>query len=316
MVDKRKQDCPQADVKIASEMRRYRLSFVVAGAGGPSARLTQEEGPQLGLTGLLWFCRADLKKQPSYFNRTAHRTMQVLEELAHSEAGVSLQQLAERLDASKSSVFPIVRTLVEIGYVEAVAPAGYRLTDKSARLHGVHATQPVLIRALREALLMQSGLLSDTAFISVLRSSRVVCIAAEQDEERVASVGVAVGTVLPAHATASGKVLLSGLSNEAVHVLMRSQQLPRYTDKTMHNLADLIDELDLVRRRGWAESWEELDRGLAGVAVPIRSPSAGLVAALELMLPLHRAEPERWVAIRKQAVSLALEIGTQLGSPI
>lgn len=241
--------------------------------------------------------------------------MQVLEELAHSEAGVSLQQLAERLDASKSSVFPIVRTLVEIGYVEAVAPAGYRLTDKSARLHGVYATQPVLIRALREALLMQGGLLGDTAFISVLRSSRVVCIAAEQDEERVASVGVAVGTVLPAHATASGKVLLSGLSDEAVHVLMRSQQLPRYTDKTMHNLADLIDELDLVRRRGWAESWEELDRGLAGVAVPIRSPSAGLVAALELMLPLHRAEPERWVAIRKQAVSLALEIGTQLGSP-
>lgn len=256
-----------------------------------------------------------MKKQTSYFNRTAHRTIQILEELAHSESGVTLQQLAERLDASKSSVFPIVRTLIEVGYVEAVVPTGYRLTDKTARLHGIHATQPVLVKALKEAVLLQGGLLSDSAFISVLRSSRVVCIATEQDEERVASVGVAVGAVLPAHATASGKILLSDLSNETVHVLMRSQQLPRFTDKTLHNLADLMDELDLVRRRRWAESWEELDRGLAGVAVAIRSPSAGVVAALELMLPLHRAEPERWVAIRKQAVSLALEIGTQLGGP-
>lgn len=253
-------------------------------------------------------------KSESYYNRTAHRTIEIFEHLVHQKEGLSLQQIADLLGASKSSVYPILRTLVSLGYVEPQEPHGYVLTAKSALLSRAGTKQWNLALALREAVISVGGITADTAVVAILAGSEVISVAEHQSDTSVARLSVPVGTRLPKHATAAGKMLLSGLSNEAVHLLLRTPELPQFTDKTITNLAEFLDELDMIRQQGWAEVWSELNQGVVGVAAPIESPQLGLVGAIELVMPVHHADPEHWAIARTQVVSLARAIASRLAS--
>src|SRR5438270_312251 len=67
-----------------------------------------------------------------------------------------------------------------------------------------------------------------------------------------------------------------------------SEPLARFTPRTITEPSALRRELDAVRARGYAELVDELEDGLAAVAVPVRDERGGLLAALALSGPSGR----------------------------
>jgi IclR family transcriptional regulator, pca regulon regulatory protein len=253
-----------------------------------------------------------LSDPDAYFNKTAHRTMLLLEALAGVEEGLPLQHLAQRLNASKSSVYPIVRTLLADGYLEINEPHGYRLTHGVARLARGYGSQQRVIRAFYDELQTRNATVGGTAILVMLTGRSVICVAEHQDEGAVTRISVPVGTRVPAHASAAGKALLATLPSETVHLIAGSHQLERFTEKTQGSLAGLLDELEHVRRQGWAEAWAELDLGVAGVGATVRDERLGHVAAIEILLPVHNAEPDRWNRTLGQVRNLAEAIAARI----
>jgi len=103
-----------------------------------------------------------------------------------------------------------------------------------------------------------------------------------------------IGSRLPMHATGVGKVLLAYAPDDVrAEVLGR---LTRITPYTITQPARLLEQLRRVRAEGFATTGEEMSLGACSVAVPVRGPGAGVVAALGLVVPDLRRERARLVS--------------------
>jgi DNA-binding IclR family transcriptional regulator len=119
-----------------------------------------------------------------------------------------------------------------------------------------------------------------------------------------------VGGRLPLHATGVGKALLAAAPPAFRAAYLRGP-LVRVTPYTLADPARLARELDLVRRRGWARTSEEMSLGSCSVAVNV--PGTG--AALGLVVHSVRRELDRWVpALRRAAAGVADVLSADLSS--
>lgn len=96
-----------------------------------------------------------------------------------------------------------------------------------------------------------------------------------------------VGRVMPAHATSTGKAMLSTFSLDELRSLYPVDHLEAVTAKSMTSRVALERDLEKTRRRGYALSQEESETGVQSVAVPVLSPS-GVRYGINASVPAQR----------------------------
>jgi DNA-binding IclR family transcriptional regulator len=116
-----------------------------------------------------------------------------------------------------------------------------------------------------------------------------------------------VGTRIPLHIGASGKVILAFTDDEQRERLLDCLTYETITSATISGRQQLAEELSLVRERGWAMSMGERIPGAAGVSVPVRGAS-GLVLSLSLLGPAERLTADRRSDITKLLLETAQSI--------
>jgi len=101
------------------------------------------------------------------------------------------------------------------------------------------------------------------------------------------------GTVLPAHCTAGGKILLAGLSSTQLRLLYPMRRLSGLTPRSTTERSALFRELEEIRLQGYATNFEESMVGVSAVAVPIMDPRGRMVASIGISAPSARIDDER-----------------------
>jgi IclR family pca regulon transcriptional regulator len=96
------------------------------------------------------------------------------------------------------------------------------------------------------------------------------------------TIAINVGTRLPAYATATGRVLLAGLSEEEFERYLGSAELRPLAVRTITDPDALRQDVEHVRALGYSIVDQELERGLRSVATPIRGRRGQVVAAINL----------------------------------
>lgn len=118
-----------------------------------------------------------------------------------------------------------------------------------------------------------------------------------------------VGMQLEAYCSAIGKVLLAALPEREREAYLATGPFPPLTERTITDPASLRCELDAVRQQGHAVDDEEVAEGLFCLAVPIRTPEAGVIGAISVSRRealAGQAERER-VLTRLRAVATEIE---------
>ena len=105
-----------------------------------------------------------------------------------------------------------------------------------------------------------------------------------------------VGTHVPFHCTASGKMYLSSLNPRYLDRYLASRDLEEHTGKTITDSATLKAELATTRKRGYSTDDEEFMEGMVAVAVPIIDDQGRLVSTLSAHAPLQRNDLPALVA--------------------
>jgi DNA-binding IclR family transcriptional regulator len=106
------------------------------------------------------------------------------------------------------------------------------------------------------------------------------------------TIAARVGRRLPAYCTASGRVFLAFLPPELVEPVLEEPLKP-CTEKTTTSLAQLREELEATRQRGYAIDDEEFEKGIRAVSAPIRDIDGNVIAALSMPGPVNRMPTER-----------------------
>jgi DNA-binding IclR family transcriptional regulator len=118
--------------------------------------------------------------------------------------------------------------------------------------------------------------------------------------ERHLTAQTSVGLRLPAHCTALGKSLLAAVGDDVAARLVGPGPYPRRTPRTKVTWAQLEEDLERVRREGFAASDEEFEIGLVSFAVPLASPDDRPPLAINVSLPSMRAtDSEREVLVAR-----------------
>jgi DNA-binding IclR family transcriptional regulator len=243
--------------------------------------------------------------------QSVDRALLVLEILGKlGSAGVT--EIALELGVHKSTVSRLITVLESRGFVEQLSDRGkYRLGFTIVRLAGSTSARMDLARESQpicDELARQSG---ETTNIAILDGDRIINIVESHGPAEI-TLRTWVGQNCPAHATSSGKALLSALSAHDVHALL-STPLPPFTANTITDISRLATELDAVRAAGWASVTEELEVGLNAIGAPVRDSSGAVVAALSVSGPAYRLPPTRFEDVAALTVIAADRISRRLG---
>lgn len=200
--------------------------------------------------------------------------------------------IAERLGRPRSSVYRLLRTFEQTGFLDYDERSGrYRLGIRLAALGALaqqssplqRALHPVLIRLARDSgecatLVVRSGAIATTVDIVYAPQPLVVP-------------GV-LGGHPPLHASAGGKVLTAWLADGERRALL-GDTLTRYTAATITDVPTLMDQLDDVRTSGIAIARGEWYADVYGMGAPVWDHTGAAVAAVTIGFPSVRAGAAR-----------------------
>ncbi len=216
--------------------------------------------------------------------QSVDRALDLLEALAGAGHPVGVGEVAAMTGLPQGTAHRLLRTLQSRGYVRHDAARKYSLGAAALRLgRPTHRSVAHSARPYLAELVQATG---ETANLSVLEGDDVVYVA-QVSSPHTLRMFAEVGRHVPPHSTASGKVLLAGLPPERAAGVVRRLPLPRLTETTITDPADLLAELDRARERGWAADEGEQERGVRCVAVPV-GRGDDVVAAISLSGPSER----------------------------
>jgi DNA-binding IclR family transcriptional regulator len=237
------------------------------------------------------------------------RATDVLRALEVEPGGLSLAQIARRVELPRSTVHRIITALEAESLVVPASPSGgYRLGPELARFAASASGElRELVRPFIEQLRYEAD---ETVDLAVLNRDRVFFVDQVAAPHRLQALS-AVGVSLPAHCTAIGKALLAGLSDEQVERLLPNR-LPAETTNTITDRAELLADLELVRASGVAYDREELTIGISAVGATIRD-AGSVVAALSIPVPTARfaGQEER---LAEMLLRTCTEVSASLGA--
>lgn len=207
----------------------------------------------------------------------------------HDEATVS--EVATNLGISKSTAYNHLQTLTMGGFVVKEG-MHYRLSlkfleigDDVRRRNGVYTIARPEIEKLAEQTQEVANLMfeEDGRGVHVYRSRNEVDIQLPNKP----------GMTVPLHCTSLGKAILAFLPEDRAREIVDERGLPARTEHTITDEAQLFEELDTVRKRGYALDREENMIGLRCVGVPIKHEGR-VVASISLSGPKRRMSETRF----------------------
>lgn len=212
------------------------------------------------------------------------RAVSVLRALEGEPEGLSLGQIALRVDLARSTVQRIVDALrAEQFVIAASLTAGVRLGPALIRLAASASVE--FDQITRPIMSDLSQTVGETVDLSVLKGSVAIFTDQVQGFHRLRAVS-AIGESFPLHCTANGKAIMSVLSDERVTRLLKNA-MPRITSNTITRPAELLKSIETCRRTGIAFDNEEHTEGISAIGTGFLDPM-GRALALSIPVPTTR----------------------------
>lgn len=227
-------------------------------------------------------------RKPQYPIESVDNALRILLLLGERKS-LRLTEVSEYLSVASSTAHRVLAMLQYRGFVRQSATSrayepGPALTEIAfsvlAQIDVREQVRPVLEELAREH--------GETVHLARLDGSLVTFVDAVESS-RAVRVGSRMGKTLPAHVSASGKVLLSLLPDEAVTALYPQEQLEAITPHSLATRSALLEDLARIRKDGYATGRQESEDGVLAVAVPLGAHGAARYA-LSVSAPSHRVK--------------------------
>ena len=208
------------------------------------------------------------------------RGLKVIETFEGHTDGLSPSEIAQQTGFSRAAVRRLLVTLEMLGYAETNGRT-YTLKTSVLKLGFSYlssASLPAIAQPILERL---SDSIHESVSVSVLEGDEIVYVA-RASTKRVMSIGLSLGSRLPAYCTSMGRCLLAALPEPAFLAYLNRVELKPITPRTIIDRVFLTDIIRQVRSNGFALIDEELELGLRSVAVPIRSRQGNVIAAMNV----------------------------------
>jgi DNA-binding IclR family transcriptional regulator len=229
----------------------------------------------------------------------------ILQAIAEQPFRLRLIDLSKQLQINKSSMYSLLNTLEQLDWIRRDKADTFSLGPSLGSLAGGYFKSNDLISTFHYEAALTKVIFNETIQLAELVGKDVFYLAKEEvpSPVRLASEP---GMRFPAHSTALGKVLLSGLSIEQLILLFPAEPFVQITPHTIQTHQALFAELSSVGNLGYGTDIEEAVLGFCCIATPIVKQGS-VVFAVSCSMPKHH-----WVEKKEQVIIEMKRLATRL----
>lgn len=227
---------------------------------------------------------------PRDFSTSLERGLRVISSFDSENSAMTLSEVATRTGLTRAAARRFLLSLGELGYV-AQEERKFRLTPRVLQLGFAYLTSTHIWERAQPFMEQLVEQVNESCSITVLDGSDIVYVA-RVPTKRIMSVALGIGSRLPAYCTAMGRVLLGGLRPAELDQYFENRSFAALTPHTITDPAALRRAIGDVQRDGYALVDQELEIGLRSLAVPIRSNTGRLLAAINVSGHASRIDSE------------------------
>ena len=257
------------------------------------------------------------RTKPKNLVQSVERVSIIIDVLGEFPQGISFGDLSTKVDLSKGTTHRLLSTLAFLGYVRQDAETkkynlGFKLVELGNRL----LSQIDFRTEARSFLVDLAESTKETVHLVILDQNEVLYIDKVESNSHPTGLRMAsmLGSRIPAHCSAVGKVLLAALPEKQLERLVSSKGLSRLTENTITDLGKLKEHLELVRKNGYALDKEENEIGIRCVSAPIHDQRGVVVAAISISVPASRMKAHVFKKkLKDQVIVTALNISRKIG---
>ncbi|WP_343208290.1 IclR family transcriptional regulator [Anaerolentibacter hominis] len=249
--------------------------------------------------------------------QSAGRIFHVLETLADT-GPAGLMELSDFLALNKSTVHRLLASLIYMGYVTQDSGTGkYMLTFKVVELSRKVLARTDILSLAHPRLERLAGECRETVHLvrrsgsNVIYIDKVEPVCVRESAIRMAS---QVGSLRPLYCSAVGKAILSTLSEPEIRSIWTESHIEKKTEHTITSLPLLLDELNEVRRRGYALDNEENEIGVRCIAASIYDFHGEALYAFSISAPISRMDDARIESLASYVLAAKKELESRMGS--
>jgi DNA-binding IclR family transcriptional regulator len=243
------------------------------------------------------------------------RALRLLQAFDRYHSRRSVGELATHTGLHKSIVTRLMATLAREGFVaQDPATRHYRIGPMLFSVGSLY--EPfAMYREVAEPVLSElANRTGYTSCVGVPIGSEVIMVAVvEAPLTNGIRVSMVIGSRRPIYIGATGKVILSGMTDHQVRSILGNGALTQWTPHTPPTVEALLGELARIRRTGYATNREESTLGSGGVAAPIVDRTGAVSAGLVVTFPVQFVSEEAMHLLAVQIVQAAQRISRQLG---
>ncbi len=254
------------------------------------------------------------RDKTNYVIQSVAHALDVLEQYFGDADEIGVTELSKRLKLHKNNVFRLLATLEARGYIEQNrATENYRLGIKCLHLGRRYIHHMGLVRQARPILGDLAHKTRESAFVAIARREGVVPLETAEPETQTVRITSPIGQTLPLHCTAAGKAHLAFDPEEQLQQTL-PERLHQYTQRTIVDRAQLIEQLRTVARDGYSMDCGEYIEEISSAAVPIRDYTRSVVGSLAVAGPAYRMALERIISeIAPHLLEAGRELSYRLG---
>ncbi len=252
------------------------------------------------------------KSHERYHIPNLKRALEVFELLAKNPNGLSLPKIASTTGYSKNSIFRIICTLQDCGYIKRNADRTVRISRKLAALGYASFGESNIVEKSMDVLRQMRDNLGETAMLGTMLEDE--CVLIEQAPGRFPFKFLGeVGMRICLNASAPGKAIMAYLPKDEQETKLARMKFVQFNKNTINNLSDYLRELVGVKEKGYAvDNGEEID-GVNCVGAPVFDAHGYPVASIWITGPGKRVRASDFDKIGTIVRNYANVISGRLG---
>ena len=248
---------------------------------------------------------------PNFMTSLA-RGLSVIQAFTQHTPRMTISQVSARTGLSRAAVRRCLYTLNKLGFVGTEDGQRFSLRPRILSLSHSYTSSSSLAHAAQPVLDQVSHQLNESCSVATLDGDEIVYIA-RANVTRIMAVDLVIGSRLPAYCTSMGRILLANLLPDDLEKYLARVALHRYTRRSITSVDKLRVVLRNIQRTGFAMVDQELELGLRSLAVPVKSSTGKVIAAMNVgaqaqRMPLHEVQTHFLLHLQAAAHQLSLTL--------
>lgn len=240
-------------------------------------------------------------KTPKNTVQSLIRAIDILDLVSSNKEGINVTEISTQLKLHKSTAYRLLSTLEYKNFVKKDKNKRYKVGKRVIEI-GHQALINIDLRKEMRPILQELGeITKGTVHLGILDDFKVFYIDKVETSHTLRMYS-SIGKGGPLYCTGLGKALLAFSEQEYINRFLKQLKFVRYTDNTITHKKELKDELEKIKKRGYAVDNMEHEDNIRCVAAPVFDYSGELIAAVSISAPTQRISMKRTTKLSKLIV--------------